>query len=39
MNELIAQAEQHETLAKQGVRPVTNFYAALRLREEAAAQQ
>jgi hypothetical protein len=35
MEELLAKAEQHETLAKQGVQPVTNFYAALRLREQA----
>jgi hypothetical protein len=34
MKELIAQAEKHETLAKQGIQPVTNFDAALRLREE-----
>lgn len=33
--ELLNQADQHVALAKSGVRPVTNFYAALVLAEQA----
>lgn len=36
MQELITKVEQHVALAKQGIQPVTNFYAAFRLFEQAA---